>query len=188
MKGIARGLNDLVDSPLGCAVGQVTAIESHASYGYLVTLVLRPGGQEAQARLQFPGARGGLGLFWPVAVDDEVLVVFPDGDINRAIAIPGVTSAQAKPPADWGNDTIRIEGGADLDVEVVADGVRLGTSTATDPVALKSLVEAQLGALKTAITGAVVVAGDGGASLKSTLLAALASWPGNTGASKVKGA
>ena len=188
MKGVRRGAAELLGERDLAATAQVTAIESHPDFGYLLTCRTRPGDQEVQARLQFPGARGGLGIFWPVAVDDEVLVVFPDGEINRAIAIPGVSSSQAKPPDDWGNDTIRIEGGADLDVEIVADGVRLGTATATDPVALKSLVEAQLAALKTAITGAVVVAGDGGASLKSTLLAALSSWPGNTGASKVTGA
>jgi hypothetical protein len=55
--------------------------------------------------------------------------------------------------------------------------VRIGGA---EPVALASLVEAQLNALKSAINGGVTVPNDGGASLKTTILAALAQWPEST--------
>ena len=57
---------------------------------------------------------------------------------------------------------------------------------ATDGVALDSKVQAQLSALKSAISSAVVVPNDGGASLKSTIIAALSSWPGSVGSALVK--
>lgn len=55
--------------------------------------------------------------------------------------------------------------------------VRIG---GTEAVALASKVEAQLDALKQAINGGVTVPNDGGASLKTTILAALATWPEST--------
>lgn len=55
--------------------------------------------------------------------------------------------------------------------------VRVG---GTEAVALASLVEAQLSALKDAISNGVTVPNDGGASLKTTILAALAQWPEST--------
>lgn len=79
-----------------------------------------------------------------------------------------------------------IAGGA-VAARVESSGtVHLGASSATAFVALSTLVSAELTALKTAIAAAVVVPNDGGASLKSTLLAALASWPGNVAATRVK--
>jgi hypothetical protein len=63
--------------------------------------------------------------------------------------------------------------------------VEIGAS-ATQFVALASLVEAQLTALKTAISGAATVANDGGAAFKTNLLTALASWPATTAATKTK--
>jgi hypothetical protein len=68
----------------------------------------------------------------------------------------------------------------------VSSLLHLGAETGADFVALASLVEAQFNALKTAISTAVIVPGDGGASLKATLLAALSAWPASTAATKVK--
>jgi phage baseplate assembly protein V len=70
---------------------------------------------------------------------------------------------------------------------VVEDSeIRLGSDSASSFVALAGAVEAQLNTLKSAISATVVVAGDGGASFKATLLTALATWPSSTAASKVK--
>lgn len=55
-----------------------------------------------------------------------------------------------------------------------------------DFVALAAKVATQLSTLKSALTSAIVVPLDGGASFKATLLAALASWPASVAASKVK--
>lgn len=56
----------------------------------------------------------------------------------------------------------------------------------TDFVALAALVATELTALKAAISGAAVAAGDGGATFKANILAALATWPGSVAAAKVK--
>jgi hypothetical protein len=68
----------------------------------------------------------------------------------------------------------------------VSSTLHLGAVSGADYVALAGLVEAQLNALKTALSAAVVVTGDGGLSLKTTLLAALSGWPTTTAATKVK--
>jgi hypothetical protein len=53
-------------------------------------------------------------------------------------------------------------------------------------VALASLVTTQLTVLKAAIAGATIVAADGGASFKSTLMGALTMWPTNVASTTVK--
>lgn len=63
--------------------------------------------------------------------------------------------------------------------------IEIGAS-ATQFVALASLVEAQLNTLKTAIGSAATVPNDGGASFKAALVASLASWPTTTAATKTK--
>lgn len=52
--------------------------------------------------------------------------------------------------------------------------------------ALANLVSNELTALKTAINGAATAAGDGGATFKAQLLAALVAWPGSVAASKTR--
>lgn len=60
--------------------------------------------------------------------------------------------------------------------------VRIG---GTEAVALATLVEEQLVALKDAISDAPVVAQDGGASFKAALVASLETWPASTAAEKL---
>lgn len=102
-RGAQRAINDLVDIPVYMGVGQVTAVESHPQWGYLVTLEMRPGGLAVQARMATPGAGSARGDYWPIAVDDEVVVLFPDGDPNRAIVAGFLPSSAAAPPTSWGN-------------------------------------------------------------------------------------
>lgn len=92
------------------ATGVVTKIETHESYGYLLTVRIQPGDENdlVQARLCASGSGAGQGIYWPVAVGDEVLLVFPDGDRMRAVAIPGLTSGAAKPPSGWNNDHVEV--------------------------------------------------------------------------------
>lgn len=67
-------------------------------------------------------------------------------------------------------------------IDVLADLVYLaGNSTGAKKIA----TESDIAAIKAAITGAAVVANDGGASLKAGILAA---WPASVGSSKVKAA
>ncbi len=65
-------------------------------------------------------------------------------------------------------------------------GVEFRVGSATDFVANAALVDGLLDTLKTAIENTVVVAQDGGASFKSTLLTALASWPSSVAVTKLK--
>lgn len=73
----------------------------------------------------------------------------------------------------------------DAQVRFKAGEIRLGNS-ATQYVALASLVTAQLNALKSAIAAAPIVPLDGGAAFKTSLVAALASWPTAVAATIVK--
>lgn len=102
-RGIRRALADLVDVPVFVGVGQVTAVEAHPQWGYLVTLAMRPGGDEVQARMATPGAGSARGDYWPVTVDDEVVVLMPEGDPNRAVIMGFLPSSAAAPPTNWGN-------------------------------------------------------------------------------------
>lgn len=148
--GLERAIGAMADRRESwSARGLVTEVEQDASYGYLLTVSEQPSGRVIQARLLFPGARGGLGIFWPVFVGDEVLLLFPDGDPHLAIATPSPASSNASPPADWNNDTIRIEGAGDLKIELVSDNVLLGSINATDYVALALKVLTELQSLYT---------------------------------------
>jgi len=101
----------------------------------------------------------------------EILVEFIEG--NRTL--PRVVAFSGRDQANWTPTESVID----------ADGIKLGKDAANE-VALHNLVEDELTALKSAISGASVAANDGGAKFKSDILAALASWPGSTAADKVK--
>lgn len=85
--------------------GQVVSWENHPDFGLLVDCVERPGGKEVQARLQHVGSVfGGAGGFaWPIEVDQEVLLFYPQDDPNQAIALAGVVNRSQQPPADFDN-------------------------------------------------------------------------------------
>lgn len=70
-------------------------------------------------------------------------------------------------------------------IVVDGDGVRLGSVSASQPVALAELVAQQLTTLKDAITNAPVAPLDGGASFKAAIVADLALWPESVAAAKV---
>lgn len=101
----------------------------------------------------------------------EVLVAFVEGDRS----LPRVVAFAGHDQASWTPTRLTLD----------ADEVELGDG-ATNEVALHNLVEDELTALKSAINGAGVTPGDGGAAFKANLMAALSSWPGSTAASKVK--
>lgn len=142
----------------------------------------------------FPGA-GGFRVTFPVAVGDTVLLVFTEASLDRwmqfggevdpedprrfalsdAIAIPGVRpAAQAVAAA---TDAVVVESTADI---------RLGTKTAAEAVALASKVATELNTLKSAINTAPVTPGDGGATFKAAIMAALTTWPSSTASARVK--
>jgi len=108
-RGTEETLRELVgEGPSWVAIGTVESIEEHDAWGYLLDLVLRSSGGEVQARLAAWGAGDRTGAWFPVAVGDEVLVLFPDGDPNRAVAVPGLPSEAARVPTGWNNDHVEI--------------------------------------------------------------------------------
>lgn len=113
--GIQRSLEALVDTGrVWVSVGTVSAIESHPTLGLLadVTFLSRDG--ECQARIVYAGA-----LLSPVSVDDEVLVLIPEGDENAAVAIAGLFSKPSPAPSCFDNTTPQV---------VHPNGVELRTS------------------------------------------------------------
>lgn len=136
----------------------------------------------------FPGA-GSFRITFPVTPGDTVLLVFSDRSIDGwldqggesfpsdrrrhhlsdAVAIPGLHPNNA--PWNGAEDGV----------------ITLGSdSGSADFVALASAVSSQLSTLKAAISGAAVTAGDGGASFKAAIMAALSTWPGSVASSTVK--
>jgi phage baseplate assembly protein gpV len=132
--GLAESLRRLVNTqgpPV--EVGVVTAVDPSDHFGYLLTVRLEPSQRVAQARpLWANGGATGDGVFWPVAVGDEVVVLAPGGDWNRAVALAGPTSGPNLPPASWENDALVLacsDGGVEvlggLEVrDVAADTVK----------------------------------------------------------------
>lgn len=107
------------------------------------------------------------------------------GDLTRhAISYPFFL------PGAWPDDDPLPDVGGSEGVHIVPAGSfrrfsKAGSTTA-DFVALATETAAQLSALKSAISGAAVAAGDGGASFKAAIVAALSSWPGNIAATSLK--
>jgi phage baseplate assembly protein gpV len=108
-RSIQRRLQDLAG--LGAEpvlLGVVTAVESHASWRYAYTVTL-PDGRELVARpvALAVGSAGG-GVWVPIEVGAEVLVLCPGGDVNRALAIAGPVSEPQAPPTGWGNNSVEV--------------------------------------------------------------------------------
>ncbi len=102
-------------------------------------------------------------------------------DITDAVFLPGVRPFADALPSD------AVANGAVVVWDRGTGDLRLGSSSATDYVALESLVSAQLTLLANAFTAWVPVPNDGGAALKTLLTALIGlGWPGNMAATKVK--
>lgn len=147
----------------------------------------------------FPGA-GGVSFTFPLAAGDSGLLVVTSRSMDEWLQEGGTASTPQDQRRHDLTDSVFLPGlrsfaadevvpaaGLHATAAVIrADTLLLGDSAAASFVALATAVEAQLSALKTAIAAAPVVAGDGGASFKAALLAALASWPGSVAATKVR--
>jgi hypothetical protein len=133
----------------------------------MVDVVLQPSQVPIECRLQ-------AGMWIVPRIGEEVAVSIPDGQIDFLPCIIGILSSNEVPTVQ-GPTPDRMVFERD---EIVAHDGEGGAV----PVAIAS----DLTALKTAIQNAVVISGDGGASLKSTLLAALAGWPHPTTVFKAK--
>ena len=140
LQGLAR------DGRTWCSVGTVTVVEAHAAWGWLATVTLQPSQREVQGRMAQLGAIAAGGLFWPVAVGDEVLVVFPDADPNAAICLPWLASLAAPVPTTWDNLTPQLVHPLGLTLRLTQAGVPLRVVTEDFLVQLQAaLTEVQAG-------------------------------------------
>ena len=140
-------------------------VERFQNYGF--TSVPLEG---AEAVVVFVGGRRDHGL--ALAVDDRRHRL--SGLQPGEVAVYSETGAAVVLKADG---SVEVTPGAGAVVKLAGD---------TDAVALASKVTTELGVLKTAITNAPVVVGDGGASFKGALVAALTAWPASVASGKVK--
>ena len=108
--GMERTLRDLVGpAPMTVELGTIKALDAHDSYGWLLTVTIQPSGVDVQARpLGLMGGAQGGGIYSPLAVGDEVLLLYPGGDKNQAVAIAGPPSGPSLPPSGWANDRIAL--------------------------------------------------------------------------------
>lgn len=153
------------------------------------------GGTELQPAALLPSVPvlfprgGGTFITWPIQKGDHVLVVFQDGSIDRWTQMGGVVDP-IDPRAHVLSDAVAIPGFYPYPRALPAtdpDAIVLGAEGVEAKfVALAEKVEAALVALKDAIQSAAVSGGDGGATFKTSILAALASWPPSVAAEKVK--
>lgn len=162
---VARAVVQLVNDAGGIQIMQLSVLEGETREGverfqeYGFTSAPRAG---AEAVVLFVGGRRDHGLV--VAVDD------------RRYRVKGLADGE-----------VALYNDAGARVHLKADGtIEAGAGGTVNAVALANLVASELSALKSAISGAAVVAGDGGAAFKANILTALASWPGAVAASKVK--
>lgn len=150
---------------------------------------------------------GGFFISFPIAAGDTGRIVVCDRSIDQWIKRGGevdpldlrmhswagavfepdlADSLHALADADAAMMVLGKDGGPQI--RISADAIAMGAvADAVEALAVASKVATQLTNLKTAISNAVVVAQDGGASFKSTLLAALATWPGDVASTKVTG-
>lgn len=77
-------------------LGVVDSIEAHPDLGELLNIHLVPDSDtEIQARPLRLGTGSGQSATNGISVEDEVLVFFPNGDPNEAIAVGGLESSAA---------------------------------------------------------------------------------------------
>lgn len=84
-------------------LGVIESIEVHAAFGVLLNCSVQPDGGDCQARMMSFGAGQGTGAFPRVRAGDEVVLLFPGGNRNRAVAIVGLASLAAQIPESWGD-------------------------------------------------------------------------------------
>lgn len=133
----------------------------------------------------FPGS-GGTRIIFPISAGDTVLLIFSEASLDKWL----VRGGEVDPEDDRHHalsDAVAIPGLQDFahvstaspSIEITSSVINAGGSSA---LALKSDVQA----IVSAISGAAVVATDGGAAFKANIMAALSGIP--VGTTVLKGA
>lgn len=125
------------------------------------------------------------GMSFVPPAGSEAIALSVAGASSHRIAICAQHPEKRPKNAATGPGGLYTEGEWRLFID--ADGVvHVGQEVGAAFIPRDDLVQQQFVALKNAINSAVPVAQDGGANLKATLLAALASWPAATASTKGK--
>lgn len=141
----------------------VTAVHLDPEHGYFVDITLMPSGVEETARVAPVYAGSGFGIFLPVQIDDEVVVVTPHGDPNAGLlVIARPWDNGTPPPADAANhpDDLLILAKDSANIRIVTGGsgnviieprgagqVQLGQEDAPHPSCRGDLLQARLNTL-----------------------------------------
>lgn len=103
----------------------VAAVHNDPGHGPFADLVLIPSGARMTARFGAPYAGNGFGAYFPVEVDDEVVVGVPDGDPQAGGVILGRLWSGGDPPPreiiDHPSDVL-VLAKAGQTVRIVVDG------------------------------------------------------------------
>ncbi|MBL8616336.1 MAG: hypothetical protein JNM72_12045 [Deltaproteobacteria bacterium] len=129
----------LDDGRAWVALGQIRELTPSTDGGWRLTCARLPGEDLIEARPLWPQASG-AGLFFPLAVGDEVVLLLPGGDPLQAVALPGPVSRPAPAPATWLPT-------APLLVHPQGVEVRRTGALPAQPVVLEALLPALAGAL-----------------------------------------
>lgn len=180
-----------------CWVSLAVALEDSAvdqEQGVFVDVRLMPTEENYTARVPSFYAGNGFGFYAKILKDDELLVAAPSGDPAEGIVVvQRLWSAADKPPqraADFPDEVLLVveaeknlrittagAGNVQIDsagtVVVNCPDVRLGEENPTDPVAREPPTITNFNTIKQAMQNAAVLAGDGGATLKTNFIAQL---------------
>ena len=140
--------------------------------------------------VMFPQGNG-VGIRWEPQAGDKCFCIVNERSIDRWIDSGAcedpqttrrhdITDALCFPFATEANSP-QTNG-----ILIDKDGLVTVGVVATDFVSIGTLVEAELAKIKAAISGALVVAGDGGAAFKANMLTLLAGFPATTKSSNLK--
>ena len=125
-----------IDPRIWVSYAIVTDIFFDAKDGVFADITLMPSQDEDTARVGALYAGNGWGLYFPIEVDDEVVVMAPSGDPNEGLVIlPRRWSAADKPPGAIGRNptdaVLVMKPGASLRI-VTSDGGKVVLGEETD--------------------------------------------------------
>lgn len=114
-----------VDTRIWESTAIVTDVNVDPQNGLFADITLVPTLHTDTARLSTDYAGVGVGIFYPVEVNDEVIVSCPSGDPDEGWVITGrLASASDLPPAGWNNDSVTLY--ATKPIQFLGATVRLG--------------------------------------------------------------
>ena len=150
--------------------------------GAFCDVLLVPSNRRHTARLGAAYAGSGWGMYAPPQVDDEVVVMAPDGDPSAGLVVVSrVWSRVDAPPTEAQENpedvVLVVRPDRSLRLSVSGGGkVYLGSADGSQPAALGQTTQdylAQVQTLFDTLLAWTPIAGDGGAALKTALVAAL---------------